>query len=75
MKTISYDPCWKKLIDLKWTKGDLCEKAGVSRSTITKMGKNEIVSLDMIVKMCNAMDCELWDVMELVPAPDDTPTT
>ena len=67
MRTVSYDPLWKKLIDVKMNKTELAEKAGIARSTIAKMGKNEIVSLDVIVKICNTLDCGIEDVVSLLP--------
>ena len=63
----SYDPLWKKLIDVKMNKTELAEKAGIARSTIAKMGKNEIVSLDVIVKICNTLDCDIIDVVSVLP--------
>ena len=68
MRTVSYDPLWKKLIDVKMNKTELAEKAGIARSTIAKMGKNEIVSLDVIVKICNTLDCGIEDVVSILPA-------
>ena len=68
MRTVSYDPLWKKLIDVKMNKTELAEKAGIARSTIAKMGKNEIVSLDVIVKICDALDCGIEDVVSILPA-------
>ena len=53
MRTLSYDPLWKKLIDVKMNKTELAEKAGIARSTIAKMGKNEIVGLNVFVKIYN----------------------
>ena len=67
MRTVSYDPLWKKLIDVKMNKTELAEKAGIARSTIAKMGKNEIVSLDVIVKICDALDCDIVDVVRVLP--------
>ena len=67
MRTVSYDPLWKKLIDVKMNKTELAEKAGIARSTIAKMGKNEIVSLDVIVKICNTLDCGIEDVLSVLP--------
>ena len=67
MRTVSYDPLWKKLIDVKMNKTELAEKAGIARSTIAKMGKNEIVSLDVIVKICNKLDCDIVDVVSVLP--------
>ena len=65
MRSISYNPLWKKLIDLKMSKAELTEKAGISRSTLAKMRKDEAVNLDVILKICNALDCEVYDVLEI----------
>ena len=67
MRNLSYDPLWKKLIDLKMTKTELAERVGISRSTISKMGKNEIVSLEVILKICNCLDCGIEDVVSILP--------
>lgn len=65
MRSISYNPLWKKLIDLKMSKAELAEKAGISRSTLAKMRKDEAVNLDVILKICNALDCEVYNVLEI----------
>lgn len=70
MRKISYDPLWKKLIDAKLTKTELAEKSGISRTTITKMAKNEIVSLEVIQKICNTLDCDIIDVVSILPVDD-----
>ena len=72
MRTISYDPLWKKLIDVKMNKTELAENAGIARSTIAKMGKNEIVSLDVIVKICNTLNCDIVDVVSALPAHEES---
>ena len=64
--TISYNRLWKLLIDRKMKKKDLVETAGVSWSTITKMGRDEHVSTDILVKICAALECEINEVMEIV---------
>ena len=64
--TISYNRLWKLLIDRKMKKKDLVETAGVSWSTITKMGRDEHVSTDILVKICAALACEIDEVMEIV---------
>ena len=66
-RAISYDPLWKKLVDVKLNKSELAEKAGIGRGTITRMGKNEPVGLDMILKICNYLDCGIEDVVEILP--------
>lgn len=63
-RKISYDPLWKKLIDMKISRGQLCEMASISRSTVTKMGKDEYVALDIIEKICSALDCDVSDILE-----------
>ena len=65
MRTISYDPLWKKLIDLKLSKTELAQKAGLSKGTVAKMGKEEYVSLEVVVRICNTLGCEISDVIEL----------
>ena len=63
---ISYNRLWKLLIDRKMKKKDLVETAGVSWSTVTKMGRNEHVSTDILVKICAALECDVYEVMEIV---------
>ena len=67
MKKISYDPLWKKLIDAKMTKTEMADKAGIGKGTITRMGKNEAVGLDVILKICTLLDCPIYDVVEIIP--------
>ena len=65
--TISYNKLWKLLIDKGMKKGELQKRAQISASSIAKLGKNENVNTDILVKICMALDCELNDIMELVP--------
>lgn len=65
MRTISYDPLWKTLIDKKMNKKDLIAAAGLAKGTVTRMGKNESVTVEVLVKICNALDCEVYDVLEI----------
>lgn len=67
MRKLSYDPLWKKLIDEKMTKTELAERAGISRGIITRMGKDEMVTLEAIVKICNALDCDISEVVCVLP--------
>ena len=62
---ISYDPLWKLLIDKKMKKLDLCNKVGISTSTLAKMGKNEYVALAVLDKICCTLQCEVQDVIEI----------
>ena len=66
MRKISYKKLWKLLIDKEMNKQELSQVANISASTLTKMSKGECVNVEMLVRICNALDCELHDVMELV---------
>lgn len=71
-KTISYNNLWKLLIDKKMTRKDLHEASGVSTTTLAKLGKGDNVTTRVLVDICDTLDCELEDIMELVPAePED----
>ena len=63
----SYKKLWKLLIDRDMKKRDLCEKAGVSATSLAKLGKGENVNTDILVKICRALDCDVSDIMEIVP--------
>lgn len=52
-------------MDLK--KRDLCNLAGISPATVTKMGKGGHVTTEVLVKICNALNCSIEDIMEVVP--------
>ena len=64
---ISYQPLWKLLIDKDLKKKDLCEMAGISPASVTKMGKCGHVTTETLEKICLALDCRVEDIMELVP--------
>ena len=63
---ISYKKLWKLLIDKDMRKEDLRLKAGISTNTIAKLGKNENVNTEMLVKICAALNCDIADIMEIV---------
>ncbi|RHT38088.1 XRE family transcriptional regulator [Firmicutes bacterium AM31-12AC] len=62
---ISYKRLWKLLIDREMLKKDLAEKADISMTSIAKLRKNENVNTDILLKICNALECDLQDIMEL----------
>ena len=64
---VSYKKLWKLLIDKDIKKKDLIEKAKISPATVTKMGKNGHVTTEVLVKICTALDCQIDDIMEVVP--------
>ena len=61
-----YDKLLKILIDKKMTKTDLRKQAKISSSTLAKIGKQEMVSSDVLVKICNTLQCDISDIVELV---------
>ena len=63
---ISYKRLWKLLIDREMMKKDLAEQAGVSTASIAKLGRNENVNTDILLKICVALKCEISDILEIV---------
>lgn len=64
---VSYNKLWKLLIDKNMKKKELGEVAGISNSLIAKLGKNENVTVEVLVKICAALGCGIDDILELVP--------
>lgn len=65
-RIISYNRLWKLLIDKRMTKADLRKAVEMSPNTMTKMTKDEEVSMGIILKIANYLDCDISDMMELV---------
>ena len=64
----SYKKLFKLLIDRDMKKKDLAELSGVSAATITKMGRPGVsVNSDVLVKICKALNCDIGDIMEMIP--------
>ncbi|MDR0648137.1 MAG: helix-turn-helix transcriptional regulator [Synergistaceae bacterium] len=66
--SISYDKLWKLLIDKKMNRTQLKEAAGISFNVLAKMGKREPISMESMLKVCKALDCDISDVMEIEKA-------
>ena len=64
---VSYKKLWKLLIDRDMKKKDLLGFADISWATITKMSKNEKVSMDMLMKVCSAFKCNVGDILDFLP--------
>jgi len=62
---INYKPLWKMLIDRDISKQKLREKTSIARSTMVKMTNNEYVAMDVLVRICIAMDCGMDDIVEI----------
>ena len=63
---VSYKKLWKLIIDQDTTNVEVRKAAGISPATFTKLKKNEIVSLDVLMKLCMILDCEIGDVVEVI---------
>ncbi len=62
----SYNKLWKLLIDKNMMKKDLIAKTSITSSTIAKMGKNRAVSMEVLGKICTALDCNIGDIVDMV---------
>ena len=63
--SVSYKKLWKLLIDRDMLKKDLREGSGISTVSMAKLGKNESVSTDILVKICNTLNCDIADIVEI----------
>ncbi|MCF0132560.1 MAG: helix-turn-helix domain-containing protein [Blautia sp.] len=63
---LSYNPLWKMLIDRRMKKTDLYDAVDLSRGTVTKMGRDEPVSLSVIIRICEYFHCGIGDVVEYI---------
>lgn len=63
---ITFDPLWRTLKSKEMNKGDLQKLISLSSSTIAKLSKNEIVKLDVVDRICGALDCPIYDVVESI---------
>ena len=63
---VSYQKLWETLKKKNIRRHDLMEIAGISSTNLTKLNKNEIVALTILIKICKALDCKIEDIMEIV---------
>ena len=63
---VSYNKLWKLLIDKEMSRTQMRLKAGISTKALAKLGKNESVNIDILIKICGALDCDITDIMEIV---------
>ena len=68
---VSYKKLWKLLIDRDMMKKDLAAAANISNYTISKMSKGENVTVEILGKICKALDCKIDDIMEFIPDKED----
>ena len=68
---VSYNKLWKLLIDKNMKKTELRVASGISSGTLAKLGKNESVTTDVLVRICRTLNCDIGDVMEVLPETQD----
>ena len=64
---VSYNKLWKLLIDRKMTKTQLCKEANISTNAMAKLGRDEDVRVEVLIKICSALGCTVDDIMEIIP--------
>jgi len=64
--TISYNKLWKILVDKKMSKADLRRAAEIAPNTLTKMRKDEVVSIDVLLRICDKLDCNIGEMMDVI---------
>ena len=62
---ISYNKLWKLLIDKNMNRQDLRKVTGISTASVAKLGKGENITTDVLLKICNALNCDIIDIMEI----------
>lgn len=67
---VSYNKLWKLLIDKGMTKTDLRIKTDMSTSTLAKMSKNEVVSMDIMLRICDVLECNVGGIMDVTKTED-----
>ena len=67
---VNYNKLWKLLIDKGMNKTDLRIKTGMSTSTLAKMSNNEVVSMDVVLRICEILECNVGDVMDATKKED-----
>lgn len=63
---LSYNKLWKLLIDKGMTKTEMRLKADISTTTLAKLGKNETVSMEVLLRICKVLDCNVGDIMDVI---------
>lgn len=64
---VSYKKLWKLLIDKDMTKGQMRQKSGITTNSLAKLGKDETVRVDVLAKICGALNCNIEDIVEVIP--------
>lgn len=67
---VCYNKLFKLLIDKRMKKTELRKLTGISPNTLTKLSNNEFVSMEVLVKICRALQCDVGDIVEVVQSPE-----
>ena len=68
-KVVCYDKLWKLLIDKKMTRTEMKNLSRISTASLAKLGKGENITTAILVKICEALECDITEIMELVDDP------
>ncbi len=68
---VSYKKLWKLLIDRNMTRTELRLKAGISSVSLAKLGKDEGMTTNVLVKICSTLKCNIEDIMDVIPDNDE----
>ena len=65
--SISYKMLWKKLIDIEMTKTQIRLQADLGTATLAKLGKDQQVSMDVLLRICKVLNCNISEIMDVLP--------
>ncbi len=68
---VCYNKLWKMLIDRKMKKKDLIAATGISRGTMAKLARDENVNTEVLARICKALNCDICDIVEMIPDDND----
>lgn len=69
--SVSYDKLWKLLIDKKMNRSELKDSSGISFNVLAKMGRNEFVSMESLMKVCSTLNCNIGDIVDFLSESED----
>ena len=64
---LSYKKLWVKLVELDMKKTEFAKKAGISSASVAKLGKGANITTDVLLKICEYLNCDISDIVEVVP--------
>lgn len=67
---VCYNKLWKLLIDRGLNKTQLCKEANITTNAMARLGRNENVRVDVLVKICTVLNCTVDDILEIIPESD-----